>query len=58
MIVNYVYCPTSLHKRCPKYHGHKRDLRATLENCGAAGERAQLILVGMKALGVRNASHP
>ena len=50
-------CRAPLHE-CPKHHGHKGDLEMTPKTCGAVGERAQVILVWVKALGVGNAPHP
>jgi hypothetical protein len=47
-----------LHKGCPKHHGHKRHPGVTPETCGAYGEKAQVILVWVRAQGVGNASHP
>jgi hypothetical protein len=47
-----------LHKGCPKHHGHKGDPGVTPRTCGAGGEKAQVILVWVRAPGVGNASHP
>ena len=45
-------------KECPKHHGHKGDPGVTPGTCGAGGEKAQVILVWVRAPGVGNASHP
>ena len=45
-------------KGCPRHHGHKGDPGVTPGTCGAGGERAQVILVWVRAPGVGNASHP
>ena len=47
-----------LHMECPKRQGHKGDPGMTPGTCGAVGERAQVILVWVRAPGVGNASHP
>jgi hypothetical protein len=52
------FCRTPLHKGCPKHQGHKEDPGVTPETCGAGGEKAQVILVWVRAPGVGNASHP
>ena len=41
----------------PKIPWHKGDPIVTPETCGAVGERAQVILVWVRASGVGNASH-
>jgi hypothetical protein len=46
-----------LHKGCPKHQGHKGDPGVTPGTCGADGEKAQMILVWVRAPGVGNASH-
>jgi hypothetical protein len=51
-------CRTPLHKECPKHPGHKGDPEMTPGTCGADGEKAQVILVWVRASGVENASHP
>jgi hypothetical protein len=51
-------CCAPLHKGCPKHHGHKGDPGLTPGTCGAGGEKAQVILVWVRAPGVGNASHP
>jgi hypothetical protein len=51
-------CHAHLHEECPKHLGHKRDLGVTPGTCGAGGERAQLILVLVRASAVENVSHP
>jgi hypothetical protein len=48
---------TSL-KGCPKHQGHKGDPGVTPGTCSAGGEKPQVILVWVRALGVGNASHP
>ena len=40
---------TPLHEQCPKHHGHKGDPTVTPITCGAVGERAQVILVWVRA---------
>jgi transposase InsO family protein len=51
-------CRAPLHKGCPKHQGHKGDPGVTPGTCGAGGEKAQMILVWVRAPGVGNASHP
>ena len=51
-------CHTPFHEECPQHHGHKGDPRVTPGTCDAIGERAQVILVGVRAAGVGNISHP
>jgi hypothetical protein len=48
-------CCAPLHEECPKHHGHKGDSGVTPGTCDAGGERAQVILVWVSALGVGNA---
>ena len=52
------WCHAPLHEECPKHHGHKGGPGVTPGTCGAVGERAQVILVWVRAPGVGNASHP
>jgi hypothetical protein len=47
--VNKWCCRTPLHEECLKYHGHKGDPGVTPRTCGAVGERAQVILVLVRA---------
>ena len=56
--VTPVRCRAPLHEECPKHHGHKGDPGVAPETCTAIGERAQVILVWVRAPDVRNASHP
>ena len=51
-------CRAPLLEECPQHHGHKRDPGVTPGTCGVIGERAQVILVWVRAPGVGNASHP
>ena len=51
-------CRAPLFEECPQHHGHKKDPRVTRKTCGAIGERAQVILVWVRAPGRGNASHP
>ena len=44
-------CHAPLLEQCPQYHGHKGDLRVTPGIGGALGERAQVILVWVRAPG-------
>ena len=46
------------HEECLKHHEHKGDPGVTPKTCGGIGERAQMILVWVRALDVENASHP
>ena len=50
-------CCAPLHEECLKHHGHKGDPGVTPGTCGAVGERAQVILVWVRAPGVGNTSH-
>jgi hypothetical protein len=52
------YCCATLQKETPKYQGHKGDPGVIPGTCGVGGEKAQVILVWVKAPGVGNASHP
>ena len=45
-------------EECLQHYGHKGDPEVTHGTCGAIGERAQVILVWVRALGIGNASHP
>ena len=56
--ISNTYCCAPLLEECPQHHGYKGDPRVTPETCGAIGERAQVILVWVRARGVENASHP
>ena len=47
-----------LHEECPQHHGHKGDPKVTPGTCGVIGEKAQVILVWVRARSVENASHP
>jgi hypothetical protein len=51
-------CYSPFHEECPKHHGHKGDPGVTPGTCGPNGERAQVMLVWVRAPGVGNASHP
>ena len=44
-------CHAPLLEECPQHHGHKGDPGVTPGTCGAIGERAQVILVWVRALG-------
>ena len=44
-------CRAPLLKECPQHHGHKGDPGVTPGTCGAIGERAQVILVWVRAPG-------
>ena len=46
-----------LHEECPQHYGHERDPGVLPGTFGAIGERAQMILVRVRALGVENTSH-
>jgi hypothetical protein len=46
------------HKQCPKHHEHKEDPGVTPMTCGAGDERAQVILMWVRAPGVGIAFHP
>ena len=48
----------TLHMECTKHHGYKGDLRVTPGTCGDVGERAQVILVWVRAPSVGYASYP
>jgi hypothetical protein len=51
-------CRAPLHKECPKHHRHKGDPGVTFGTFSTDGEKAQVILVWVRAPGVGNASHP
>ena len=42
-------CRAPLLEECRQYHGHREDAEVTPETCGAIGERAQVILVWVRA---------
>jgi hypothetical protein len=42
-------CCAPLLDKCPQHHGHKGDPVITPGTCGAVSEKAQVILVWMKA---------
>ena len=44
-------CRAPLLEECPQHHGHKGDPGVTPGTCGAIGERAQVILVWVRAPG-------
>ena len=44
-------CRAPLLGECPQHHGHKGDPGVTPETCGTIGERAQVILVWVRAPG-------
>ena len=44
-------CRTPLLEECLQHHGHKGDPGVTPGTCGAIGERAQVILVWVRAPG-------
>ena len=44
-------CRTPLLEECSQHHGHKGDPGVTPGTCGAIGERAQVILVCVRAPG-------
>ena len=44
-------CRAPLLEECPQHHAHKGDPGVTPRTCGAIGERAQVILVWVRALG-------
>ena len=56
--LNVMWCRALLLEECPQYHGHKGDLGVTPRTFDTIGERAQVILVWVKAQNVENASHP
>ena len=52
MYMTYHYqCRAPLLEECPQHHGHKGDPGVTPGTCGAIGERAQVILVWVRAPG-------
>ena len=51
-------CRALLLEECPQHHGHNGDPRVMPKTCAAIGERAQVILVWVRAPGHGNASHP
>ena len=44
-------CRAPLLEECPQHHGHKGDPGVTPGTCGSIGERAQVILVWVRAPG-------
>jgi hypothetical protein len=51
-------CRVPLHEEFPKHHRIKEDPRMTPGTYGAVDERAQVIIVWLRAPGVGNTSHP
>jgi len=45
-------CCAPLHKECPQHHGRHGDPGVTPGTCGAIGERDQVILVWVRAMGI------
>ena len=41
-----------LHEECPKYHGYKGHPGVTPGTCGVVGERAQVIIMWVRAPGI------
>ena len=54
----HLVCHTHLYKECPQYHGPKEDSGVTSQTCDEILERAQMVLVQVRAPGVENTSHP
>jgi hypothetical protein len=52
------HCRAPFYKECPKHHGHKGDPGVIPETCGVDAEKAQVMLMWVRALGIANASHP
>ena len=50
-------CSTPLHEKCLQHHGQKGNLRVMHKFRGAIGDRAQVVLVWVRALGIENTSH-
>ena len=50
-MLHVTLCRAPLLEECPQHHGHKGDPGMTPETCGAIGERAQVILVWVRAPG-------
>ena len=48
---DHLNCRAPLLEECPQHHGHKGDPGVTPGTCGAIGERAQVILVWVRAPG-------
>ena len=51
-------CCASFLEECPQHHGHKGDPGVTPKTYGAISERAQVILVWVRASRRGNASYP
>jgi hypothetical protein len=51
-------CRIYVYEEYLKHHGHKGDPGATPGTCGVVGERAQVILMWVRALDIGNVSHP
>jgi len=50
-------CRAPLQKGCPEHHEHKGDPGVTHGTCGAGGEKAQVILVWVRAPSVGKTYH-
>ena len=48
-------CCTPRHEEWSQHYGHKGDSKVTLGTCGVISERAQVILVWVRALSIENA---
>ena len=59
-IQTYIHmeCHAPLHEECPQHHGYKVDPRMMPEIWGTIGERAQMILVWVRAPCIESAFHP
>ena len=53
-----VVCLQTIHEECLKHHGAQGAPAVTPWTCGAVGDRAQVMLIWVKAPGVRNTSYP
>ena len=49
--IEVIPCRAPLLEECPQHHGHKGDPGVMPGTCGAIGERAQVILVWVRAPG-------
>ena len=51
-------CYAPLFEECLQDHGHKRDPEVTFKAFDVVAQKAEVILVWVKVLGIENAYHP
>ena len=54
----FYHCRASFNEECPQHHGHKGDPKVISGTYGAVGEKAQVIILWLRAPNVGNTSYP